>query len=401
MCRGFYSILVLALLAVSCSHQEEAKKEVLNPGFHQQKATTELIESGEKKFFLDSISAPKLEYVQVLHDSTGREILSFLNTHNKTIYIYNYQDTSFVRKIPIGVNADAAEKLDPMGYMITSTDTIFVYNKRNIELLRMDVNGTIHKRISLINNNNIRKTRWFLKYPQYYPQGSNPIIKVDKDLVFPGQSFESLRDSLLSQFQFASYINTNTDSVQFYHDYPDSLYGHNYNWSGEKFTEVYVDWNQDKQLLVFSFPVSHDLYIAKPKDGHYEKVNGASNHSEKISSIPFDLKDLTVQKLTRHVLENDEYGPVRYDAYRKVYYRFFRHGVKQYSESSQWGDKELSIILFDQDFHYLGEKNIGLLKNWYIQNSFVNKEGLHIEYIPKTLDEDHLVYRIFTTNKKG
>lgn len=402
MSQRYFLILfvIIALLWGSCNEKDINQEIVTNPNYKLLNSPYELKEIDQIKFPLDSISAPKVEYIQLVREKSGQEILSFFNKNNKSIYFYDYKTQWPLKTIKIGSDSSSQGKIDPAGFYVESYDTIYIYNRRNIELLCINSYGNILHKISLIANSNIRGSKWFLKYPQYHPQGSNPIMEINGQLLFPGQLFESLQDSLIQQFHFVSYIDEKSNEVQFYHQYIDSLYGHNYNWSGEKFTEVYLDWNPEKQKLIFSFPISHNLYVARLKDNSYATVNGASTQSLSISSIPVKTKKMKIKELVRHVLESDEYGPVRYDPYRKVYYRFLRQGIKNYTLSSQWGDKEISIILLDEDFKYLGETNIGKMKNWYIQNAFVNEKGLHIEYIPNVLNEDFLTYKIFKINKK-
>lgn len=401
MRNRLFCIAFLILVAESCKNKNIHQQINTNAYYNQLHETHELKEAGQLSFQLDSITAPKIPYVQLIKSNSGEDTLAFINKHNRVIYFYTYDSKSPIKTIKIGGNLSNNEKIDPACLYVDSNNTIYVYNRRNIELLKLNGEGNILSRISLIDGNNIRQTRWYLKYPQYYPQGSNPMIKINGQLLFPGQSFQSLDDTLIHQFRFTAYINEATNKVQFYHEYPDSLYGHNINWSGEKFTEAYADWNPNTQKLIFSFPVSHQLYTARLESHNYEAVNGASNQSASISSFPVEISKMQVKELTRHILETDEYGPIRYDPYRNVYYRFLRHAIKRTFSPGQWNDKELSIIILDKDFNYLGEKNIGSMRNWYIQNAFVNEKGLHIEHIPAVLNEDLLIYKIFTLNKKS
>ncbi|WP_256012202.1 DUF4221 family protein [Desertivirga xinjiangensis] len=162
-----------------------------------------------------------------------------------------------------------------------------------------------------------------------------------------------------------------------------------------------MDYNDEKGILVFSFPISHDLYTAKLKQPDYKVTYGGSNFANTIRSIQTQPSEMSVKTFVKHVLENDEYAAIKYDKFRKVYYRFLRHRVNNYTESSQWTDKSVSIIILDESLNYLGETNIGTIKNWYLQNAFVTEEGLNIEYIPDNLNEDYLIYKIFTLEKRS
>ena len=64
-------------------------------------------------------------------------------------------------------------------------------------------------------------------------------------------------------------------------------------------------------------------------------------------------------------------------------------------KSVDWKEKPIAVIIFDENFNYLGETVIGTGENWYWQNSFVTEEGLNIEYIDNDLEEKYLRFRIF------
>ena len=92
----------------------------------------------------------------------------------------------------------------------------------------------------------------------------------------------------------------------------------------------------------------------------------------------------------------DMYGPIIYDIYRGVYYRFLLKKVTDKRKSNSVPDKDINIVIMDKDFNYLGETTIGNGKKWNIQNAFITQEGLNIEHLsPENQDEDHMVFKIF------
>lgn len=63
-------------------------------------------------------------------------------------------------------------------------------------------------------------------------------------------------------------------------------------------------------------------------------------------------------------------------------------------------DKELTIIIIDKNFNYLGEQIVGKLKRWNWENAFVSPEGLNIEYVNyEDIDETYLSYKTFIPKK--
>ena len=99
-------------------------------------------------------------------------------------------------------------------------------------------------------------------------------------------------------------------------------------------------------------------------------------------------------KMVEHHCKQDFYTAIRYDKYRKVYYRFLWKGIKNASIHSKLDDKPFAVIIMDENFNYLGETEIGTGKDWNWWNSFVTSEGLNIEYIEKEFKEVYLTVNL-------
>ena len=112
-------------------------------------------------------------------------------------------------------------------------------------------------------------------HPQFIPRTAIPFIKAQDELLLPGYYTAFIPKSVIFHFKFTGRINLKTNDVNFSYLYPEPLYGNNNNWPGWGFTDVFVDYNIDGNLLIFSFPVSHDLYISNLKSEKYSKVYAA------------------------------------------------------------------------------------------------------------------------------
>lgn len=387
-------VLFLIVSLYGCASSDSAAIE--NPKKNKLKASVTLEETGVKKFSLDSSSAPRPLYTQVYTDSSGKRIFTFLNDYNASIYFYEYETLQFLGKKQIG-GKEAGIKAN--GYYIKSTDSIFVFNVSNIELLLENGNGQVTDTVSLIGNMNIRKSKWMLTYPQYSIQTAIPFIETPQELIFPGLYPSSIPDSIIDKFKFTSHINFTTKQVVQTHHYPRSLYS-NYNWQGQIFTEVFTDLHADGDQLVYSFPVSHDLYIAGLYSNDYKIVYGGSNEAGTIHSHDAPFKKKTPRSIIGATfINNDMYGAIKYDRYRKVYYRVLRKALPGTTLETAWKEKPAIVIMMDENFNYLGETNIGTCGEWNLQNIFVTKEGLNIEYIGKNIDEEFLTLKLFNIKK--
>ena len=99
-------------------------------------------------------------------------------------------------------------------------------------------------------------------------------------------------------------------------------------------------------------------------------------------------------------MKNDLYAGIKYDKYRKVYYRCLLRGMPNSNVQNQISEKPVVVVVMDEKFNYLGESEIGTSANYNWSNVFVTEEGLNIEYIEDNdLEEAFLKLHIFTIEK--
>lgn len=385
-----YAYFLIFILSISsCTHYTI---KVVNEKKGELTATHELVINGEKKFYLDSVTAPFPPYMQLITDSSGNQLLTFLNPYNNSIYFYNYTDTNYINRIQYyreGANAI----LKPAGYYIHNMDSIYIYNMPMTEIVLSNKAGTVNGKISLRSND----PEWPLYLPQYLLSTVNPIYELDRHLILTGQSFFSIPKQDLSKFRFSACIDIQNNQVNYFHTYPEEVYGKNSNWEGGLPTQVYPALSPNGSL-VYSFPPSHNLYITNYNTDQYKKVYGGSNNANTIRSIDREAKNTLDELVVAHYLQQDMYAAVLYDKFRNIYYRFLLKGLPGATFSTPKEEKPIIIIIMDENFNYLGETNIGTGKEWNWNNTFITREGLNIEYIGDDLNEDYLTFKIFSLN---
>lgn len=390
----FICFIFLLYTFSACSDFETAAFE--NPQQGKLRATVKLEEKLIKKFALDSISAPKPVYTEMYTDSSGKRYFTFLNQYAGAIYCYDYETGTFIKKL---ITGGREQQINPQGYHIKSMDSVYVFNRSNLELVLQNENGQIRNRISLIGNRNIRKDKWMLNYPQYSIQTAIPFIEKNGVLILPGQFPNTISDSLQQKFRFVASVNLNNNQVSYSHQYPEVLYNSRYNWPGQAFTEVFADLHGDGDQLVFSFPVSHELYIAGLHSDRYTKVYAGSNRAGTIHSVQSEKRRVPRTMEAAAFINNDMYGAIKYDPYRKLYYRLLRAAVPGEVVETAVKQKPAVVIILDEHFRYLGETELGTWGEWNLQNFFVTREGLNIEYTGKNPDEEFLILKVFDVKK--
>lgn len=367
--------------------------EIKNEKKGQLKASFQLVVCDTKRITLDSITASRSQYTQIFADSTGIRNFTFLNTYSNSIYFYNYNTLEFIKKITFSKKGPDGI-LSPKGYYIKNMDSIYLYNMPLTEIVLTNNKGSFLNKISLRGEGHLKD--WSLYYPQYYPQTVNPFIETPGKLLLTGQFFFSVPVTMITRFKFNARIDLKSGKVDFRNTYPEQLYGCSYNWEGGLSTGVFPELHPDGDKLIFSFPVSHDLYIAKLNSDTYRKVYAGSNLAGTIHSIDRDSRNTTSEMILIHYAREDQYAAIKYDRYRNVYYRFLLKGIPDATIRTRKEEKPIAVIIMNENFDYLGESVIGTGEDWYWQNSFVTKEGLNIEYIEKDPEEKYLILKIFT-----
>lgn len=399
MKRIFY--LLYAVLVISCSNNSNNVVAIVNPFENNLKAKYKIVEKELKYFKLDSTTAPNPRYMSLVYnDSTKKQELTFFNDYSRTIQFYDYDGLKFIKEIKF--DKDGSDSIvKPAGYFIKNRDSIYIYDMHLLELCLTNGKGQLLKKTSLIGNLDVKKDRWMYKYPQYHPSTVTPLRGIDDGLMIMGQSMEDIHDTIINKFKYLSYIDKKLSQPKLMYSYPKELYGENYMWGDPLFTQVFYDvvsTAQGKSKIIFSYPVSHNIYLSDGlKKQNVVKKYAGSNYAGTISSLNFkNNKDITVSELRANYIKNDLYGAILYDKYRKVYYRFLRRGVKESMNKFDLKDKPIAVIIYDDRFNYLGETDLGLAKVCHWENSFVSKEGLNIEWLdPSDVDEAYLSLKIF------
>lgn len=389
MLKKIFYIAVIIAFAISCTQSNVIRIE--NPKQGMLNNSYQLVLNDTKSFCLDSITAPRPIYIQLLKNSNGEDsILTFLNQYNNSIYLYDYKNNSFVGNIVLNKNSNKFRRIG--GYYYKNKDSIYVYDMAEVKLYLTNTDGAMKQPIQLHDEN----PNWPLFYPQYMLNTVNPIVENEGKLLLTGQFFPSVPMSIIDKFRFSGYIDIKTNQVEYHCTYPKELYGSGANWEGGISTAVYTALSPDNKVI-HSYPVSHNLYISGCNEEKYSIIYGGSNVAKTISSINRKETERTPNELIlAHYIQQDLYGAILYDPYRKFYYRFLLQGIPNASLSTLKEEKPISIIIMDDEFNYLGETVIGTGKEWNWKNSFITSEGLNIEYIDSTdIDENYLTFKIF------
>lgn len=143
--------------------------------------------------------------------------------------------------------------------------------------------------------------------------------------------------------------------VSYYMNYP-SVYK-KANWGGTSYRRIYTCSDSQFENIIFSFPVSHSLYIFNCKSKKITEVYAGSSYISQIRAFSDDKNDvLSSDESFGHFMNNHSYSSIVYDKYRKLYYR-----VAEIPYTNDRGDlfKKVVLIVLNEQFEIVGEKMFG------------------------------------------
>ena len=133
----------------------------------------------------------------------------------------------------------------------------------------------------------------------------------------------------------------------------------------------------NKNQLIFSFPIDHSLYSYSLLDKTFTKILKPTNSSFDIEFKPFPNCDdeLIGNEYNYYVKSTARYESIKYDEYNNLYYRIVLFPPKNLDKKNVNNlDMDISIMVLDSDFNLIAEKR--LPNNTYdYDDFFVTKDG--------------------------
>lgn len=381
--------IILIFLCFSCSetivNRNELKEQLI--------PTYELIEDGEKTFILDSESQPRNRCIQLFrnpqNDST---YYSFYNEYNNSIYIFDFESTSFIKKIQLQKEGPDGVYPHRSGYYISSFDSIYFYSMATQRVYILNSQGKKYHTIDLRFNMDSEKIP-----PTIKVEADSPMYKIGNNLYLCGGINEEFADADSINHLIITKINVCKDDAtpELFVGYPESY--RQGNWGEAYFRNTFWCYNKKEKLFLISFPNDH--YIYKTDLTKVTKIYAGSMYANSISSIDYS-KSIPTPKKKRiaHYLSSYYYRAIIYDKYKNIYYRIIEHPWINYNPNERPWKKPLSIIIYDSNFQFLGETKLAEEYNLSANNFIITKEGLLIR--KETNNEDEIKYTVFKLKEK-
>ncbi|GAB4111808.1 MAG: DUF4221 domain-containing protein [Thermoflexibacter sp.] len=338
---------------------------------------------------LTSFTANDLQYVKV----GEKEYVVLLNKRINAIQIYSWQSKEMLKRIYL-------EKEGPNGvgeatYMfVHSLDSIFVLTSYLYKVSLVNAEGKLQQKYSLLN-----KTVKFDESKGYAPKVSEndyaglPLGGVNAMFVANNELYmgcvPSINPFIKEHYErglLGLKVNLVTKQIVYFMPFPqiyrDKMF----------FPLSYLNtasaYNQTKNTLVYSFPCDAKIYEMDLNTNKIVSYLANSTYFKEIeifSTNPAEDPN-RAEKEFDFVISHAHFERIRYDPYRKIYYRNILLPNNKKRDRNDWHPFVISnYVILDENFKKLGETQ--LLEHVGTSYYFTNKEGVFLQGLSRNEDE--------------
>ena len=194
-------------------------------------------------------------------------------------------------------------------------------------------------------------------------------------------------------------VDLKTKNYSFVGAYPDVYASNNMGTINYWIPELCRGKN-DGEILV-GFKASPEILVYSPSTGESRFECVKSVYADSIP-LPFTAKGrdyFSDSESYYYFAQYSHYGPISYDPWKKIYYRFVGIGLDDWDLEPNphlQGQKKWSVMVFDTSFRKLCEQYLG--DAYHVDYHFVSPDGLFI--LNKGKNEDVAEYTLFKYKDK-
>jgi hypothetical protein len=168
-------------------------------------------------------------------------------------------------------------------------------------------------------------------------------------------------------------------------------------WDKHSYRKTVFTYNEDTDAIIMSFPNDEYIYVT---DAQGNKIKHFAGSSEMKTLKPLANELYSDDgKTFRMQAEQGFYSGLKYDRWRKVYYRFAYNPIGKFADRSTLG-KNASIIIINNEFEVIGESPINA-KKYSFGINFINEDGLYFfnNYQYEKEDDSQFSFDLFKLKK--
>lgn len=311
-------------------------------------------------------------------DVGGTTYLALSYRTSRKINIYNYNSRKLEKSIqfkkegPDGVGSDIA------AFYIDDFDNIYIYSYWERTIYLTNSMTKVKDKYNIPNDVNL---------PIIEPHIMCPMLKV-KDMIYMSGVFNGTEKAERPLLEI-NFKNKKTKAL----GYPP--YATN-KWNFYRKNWPKFDYVSGKDFFVIGYDMLDSLYLLRNNitNRFYAKskfLDGATIPLSKKSKISDGLK--SKDELNEYLI-SDSYWGIKYDPFRRCYYRFGIRG-RTLKEAYAFERAKAIVMVLDENLKYVGEME--LPQDLYIDMVFVTEKGLFIanNRLYDQINENNLIFYIY------
>ncbi|WP_296622876.1 DUF4221 family protein [Marivirga sp.] len=348
----FYLLILIITIHISSCQKSYQKSENLENNY-ELKITNSLV------FNLDSIKTAYTRGVQVYPHHNPQHLLFFHST-GKYISIYDLKSQELLKEIHFDFEGPKRVPRSINYAYIHNFDSIFLFDPLPQQIYLVDSAG-----------NNIDEFDLQLDDMHYtYPDGAHPPYFKNRTLFLPTypSPMENATSSDYGMVEFDIDRKSFDTKYNLSEKYDEGF------WGKHSYRNAVFTYNEDTDAIIMSFPNDKYIYVTDTQ-GNKSKHFAGSSEMKTLKPLSEELYN-DDGKTYRKQAEQGFYSGLKYDRWRKLYYRFAYNPINKYADRSALGENA-SIIILNNEFEIIGESPINA-KKYSFGITFINEDGLHL-----------------------
>lgn len=369
-------ILFSCLFSGGCSNEPSPSEN--------RKGKTSLKLVGEYTLPLDDSTgfmATSLQYLA--KDNTGQSLLILQYKKDNKVIVYDPESKAFQNKIVFEEEGPNGVGSSLNGVLWISSEEIYLYSYWERRIYKVNEKAQVLKMVQFDDKN--------VMLPVLEPKTLRPILKIGNNILLTGYLFTTLPKGKIGK-PFIE-VNLDNDSFSLLGEYPEKIFSGA--WSIK--AQTYYDYIPEDSLFVISFAISDSVFVTDFKH-HNNKFLASSPLVGDVQPISPDYNFQGGDKVKGYTYDlSPEYYGIKYDPFRRIYYRFGVVG-RSLKEFSSGILPTFFVIILNEKMSKIGQHVFE--KGEYPSMCFITEKGLYIANKNKYLEnEDSLIFNIYLPNQ--
>ncbi|ADR21852.1 hypothetical protein MATR_05150 [Marivirga tractuosa] len=347
-------IFIFALLSISILNS--CQKSYQNAENSQTNFALEIASS--LTFDLDNTKTAYNRGVQV-YPSQNPQYLLLFHSHGKYTSIYDLKSQDLLNENQFDFEGSKSVPKSINFAYTHNFDSIFLFDPLPQQIYLVDSAG-----------NNIDQFGLQLEDLHYtYPDGIHPAYFKKTKLYLPTypSPMENATSSDYGMVEFDIARKSLGTKYNLSEKYDEGF------WDKHSYRKAISTFNEDNNSIIMSFPNDEYIYVTDAQ-GNKSKHFGGSSEMKTLKPLAGELYN-DDERTFRIQAEQGFYSGLKYDRWRKVYYRFAYNPISKFADRSTLG-KNASIIILNNEFKIIGESPINA-KKYSFGINFINEDGLY------------------------